>query len=274
MPLTHHTVTPNQAGIELAQYLSEQLKISRRQAKALLDCRNVLVNQRPVWMARHRLKPGDRIALETTRPGHIILESRHVLLDNNGYLVVNKPPGITTNGKSSLETALREFLGSRSIQAVHRLDRNTSGCVIFSRNSKAHARLVEFFRAQGITKTYRTLVDGEVKQGDIEIRRRIDSRQAFTRARLLRSGTLASHLSVQIVTGRTHQIRKHLASIKHAVVGDREYGKMREYPGYGMPPRQMLHAYALRFNCPVSGQGIRIEAPLPKDFKECLRALV
>ncbi|MDA0321277.1 MAG: RluA family pseudouridine synthase [Verrucomicrobia bacterium] len=274
MSLKHHKIAANEAGLELVQYLSGRLDISRRQAKALLDRRNVLVNQRPVWMARHRLQVGDRVTVETKRPDAEALEARHLLFDRDGYLIVNKPPGITTNGESSLETALRTYLDARSIQAVHRLDKDTSGCVLFSRTGSVHEKLIDLFREKAITKTYRAIVHGTVKRSDMEICRPIDSRPAFTRVRLLCAGTLASHLSVQIVTGRTHQIRKHLASIQHSVIGDREYGAVSEFARYGMPPRQMLHAHALRFECPITGQRVKVEAPLPRDFKECLAALL
>jgi len=274
MSLKHHRIAANEAGIELVQYLSGQLDISRRQAKAILDRRNVLVNRRPVWMARHRLQVGDRVTVETESPDPEALEARHLLFDQDGYLVINKPPGITTNGEFSLETALRTHLDAHSIQAVHRLDKDTSGCVIFSRTSGVHEKLIGLFRAKAITKTYRAIVHGSVKPSDMEIRRPIDTRPAFTRVRLLCAGALASHLSVQIVTGRTHQIRKHLASIQHSVIGDRQYGDVSEFARYGIPPRQMLHAHALRFECPVTGQRVRVEAPLPRDFKECLAALL
>jgi 23S rRNA-/tRNA-specific pseudouridylate synthase len=133
--------------------------------------------------------------------------------------------------------------------------------------------MVEVFRANRIVKLYHALVAGKLA-GETVIEKPLEGQAAVTRLRVLDANRLASHVQVKIETGRTHQIRKHLAMIKHPVLGDREYGNSapvaEEYQGL---PRQMLHAAKLEFPDPETGAMVRTEAPLPRDFKTAMSRL-
>ncbi len=164
---------------------------------------------------------------------------------------------------------------------MHRLDRETSGVLVVARTDKAHQSLAAQFRNRKVEKTYLALVHGRMKQpqGRIEtpitrdpVRRtrmttKLDfGRSAMTEYRVLEELDNFSFLEVHIETGRTHQIRVHLASIGHPVVGDRLYGapaKLNDLPPLG---RFFLHAHRLRFNSPSTGARITIESPLAPEL--------
>ena len=177
-------------------------------------------------------------------------------------------PGRLSNGPDSLEADLRTLLNQPKLQAVHRLDRDTSGCILIARSKDAFDQAVELFKEQKISKVYHALATGEIKERERRIDYALEGEPAVTHLHRVASNPLASHLKIKIETGRTHQIRKHLAYIGHPVLGDRTYALR----GGAVPEelrliaRQMLHAVSLTFTSPFTHQKIRIEAPLPKDF--------
>ena len=256
----------------LAAFLAERLRISNKKAKALLDERRVFVNGRRIWMARHGLKPGDRVEIqeETEKPPE--LSRTALLFESPDYLIANKPPGMLSNGPASMEHKLRMLPGNAALRAVHRLDRDTSGCLLFARNDSAEAKIKPLFREHRIRKIYHAIACGQVRGFNLEITQPIENRSALTRIRVLRSNKSASHLRVEIPTGRTHQIRKHLVAIGHPLAGDRHYATRRTLcPLELTVRRQMLHAMELSFPHPATGRMIQGWAPLPEDFKKCLR---
>jgi 23S rRNA pseudouridine1911/1915/1917 synthase len=134
--------------------------------------------------------------------------------------------------------------------------------------------MLPLFRDRRVAKTYHAIVVGRVTQRSHTLRRPIEGCDAVTHWRVLDSNAVASHLLVRIETGRTHQIRRHMEEIGHPVLGDRNYGTAEPLPAVlRAVPRQMLHAAGLRFARPVTGQRVRVDAPLPEDFTAWLKRL-
>ncbi|MDI6774953.1 MAG: RluA family pseudouridine synthase [Verrucomicrobiota bacterium] len=268
-----HTVTRLESGMPLVAFLAQRLRLSKKQAKALLDSRNVFVNGRRVWMAHHALETGDRVAAPLP-PGPAARQSIPILFQDDHYLVADKPAGLLSNERDSVEVRLRAALGIRSLLAAHRLDRDTSGCLLFAKTVEALARALELFRERRIMKIYHAIVAGRVHPPERIVNTPIEGERAVTRLRVLDSSRLATHLGVKIDTGRTHQIRRHLQSIGHPVLGEKAYGAGVKLPAEFLEiPRQMLHARIVEFTHPFSGSRLRLEAPLPRDFRACLRRL-
>jgi RluA family pseudouridine synthase len=227
-------------------------------------------------MAKHLLQKDDVVEILNFQPAasQVTGEIRILYQDAN-YIVADKPAGILSNDdENSVESMLRRQLHSQDIQAVHRLDRDTSGCLLFARNSNAFKDMVETFKKKSVRKTYHVLAAGFIEKEEQDITLRIDDEHALTRLRRLDGNRKASHMSAIIETGRTHQIRKHLDIINHPVLGDRQYGMRFGVAEFADDiPRQMLHSYSMEFKNPSDGNQIFAKAPLPDDFKRCLDKL-
>jgi len=266
-------IKPHEDGLTLLEVLADRLRCSKKQAKALLDSKQVFVNDRRIWMAKHAVKRKDTI--ETIRPEGK-MQKTEILKKAGDLLIINKPAGLVTNGSAkSLEVKLQRELGNPECCAVHRLDRETSGCVIFAKNAAAKEAMIPVFKEQKVVKIYRAIVSGRVSDHLQTITRDIEGQSATTLVRVLDRTPSASYLELRIKTGRTHQIRKHLAAVRHPVLGDKGYAgdkNLREV--LRTLPRQMLHAYKLVLPHPNNPeQPLRITAPVPADFKETLKAL-
>ena len=265
-------VTPAEAGQALQNVLAARLDLSRNRAKALLDSRAVLVNRRPVWMARHAVSRSDVVevaaaATDAASDAHEI----PVLVEERDYLVANKPAGMLANGNDSAESALRNSRNEPALRAVHRLDADTTGCLLLARSDAAFDAAVQRFRERAVEKVYRAIVADHVQEREREIAFPLEGRTAVTTIRVLATTREATYLDVSIATGRTHQIRRHLSMIGHPVLGDRQYTARRALSDRELAvPRQMLHAWSLVFPHPADGRPIRAEAPLPGDFRVCL----
>jgi RluA family pseudouridine synthase len=260
------------SGATLLEFLSARLGLSRNKAKGIIDRRRVFVNGRRIWMARHNLKPGDLVtgAFETEK--HAKVNRGIILYEDALYLVVNKPAGMTSNGPGSLEQELAVLCSLPALLACHRLDKDTSGCLIFAKSAMAKARIIVSFADNRVTKKYEAIVRGRISRENMTVSTPIEGQKAVTRMRLVKANPLASHVSINIETGRTHQIRKHLASIGHPVIGDQQYGGGSAVSaGERAIARQMLHAAEIEFIQPFSGITVRAMAPLPADMKDCLR---
>lgn len=221
--------------------------ISRRKARELIAAGRVLVNSHPVRIASREVPDDAQLALAGDLP---VVE---VIASGGDWLAVNKPAGLPTQpardrATLSLEEVLR--VEHREIFLVHRLDTPTSGVVLFARNSAAAAKFSELFAGGAIRKTYLAIVSGTIER-ETTIDTPIDGKHAMTIVRPLRG----SLVEVEIKTGRTHQIRIHLASIGHPVAGDQRYG--------GPPaPRLMLHAWKLEHDSIGT-----VEAPPPAALR-------
>jgi len=256
----------------LLAFLAAHQQLSNHKAKALLDARRVFVNGQRIWMARHRLEPGDCVEIQEGFINGPVVSRDTVLCENSDYLIANKPAGMLANGPQSLESGLRRLLGNPALTAVHRLDRDTSGCLLFAQQAEAEARIRPLFVQHRIRKMYHAIVSGFVPGPEQEITHSIDHRSARTLVRTLDANKWASHLWIELETGRTHQIRRHLVAIGHPLLGDQQYATRREVsPQERTIRRQMLHAYELAFRHPVTGKPVHAKAPLPNDFTACLR---
>ena len=274
MPKQSFIVSGAERDTPLIEYLSARLSLSRKKAKQLLDQRVVFVNERRVWMARHLLRKGDTVEIAgAAQPGSRNKTIR-ILHEDDTLLIADKPVGILANGPASAESILRDQTGFPALTAVHRLDRDTSGCLLLAKTPQAADPLIRLFDTHSITKTYHAIVMGEVPATLNTITRPLDGRTAITRIIRLSANRTASHLRLVIETGRTHQIRKHLAGAGHPVLGDRMYlTAALTNPILRAVSRQMLHASKLSFAHPSSGQPVRVHAPLPPDFLHCLRSV-
>lgn len=262
-----------QEGETLLSVIAAELNISKKQGKKLLDSRMVFVNGRRIWMAKHSVKEGDQIEVHIAdvvnpRPKRI-----SILWQDKNYLIINKPPFTLTNADpDSIENQLKKQEKNPEICAVHRLDKETSGCLLFAKSAKAKAEAIPLFKNRKMIKIYRAVTVGHFPSSWKDIKTDIDGLISTTLVKTLDSNKHASYLELRIETGRTHQIRRHLADRRFPVMGDKKYG------GSGNPfsveqPRQMLHAYRLVFPHPASKEVIRATAPLPGDFKACLSKL-
>lgn len=274
----------------LQDFLSLKYSLARRTAKAVIDGRNVWVNRRCVWIARYALRTGDVVELPVQvaqaaarqgsrrgeNPGRRAAECRHVrvLWQDDDYLVCDKPAGLVScDDPKSVEALLREQEGIPTLEAVHRLDRDTTGCLLFAKNHAALEAAIEVFKTHRVSKVYAAIVVGRFQHAHQTILSPIDGQAAHTDVALEAASADASFLRVKIETGRTNQIRRHLSSVRFPIVGDRVFGiKSARDQRLMQVPRQMLHASTLTLPNPVSrGEEIRVHSPLPADFRSALR---
>ena len=243
----------------------------------------------------YRLKPGDRIRLPPVRvserkaPIAQPLEFP-VVYEDAALLVIDKPAGVAVHGGSGVSYGVIESLRAARPQAkllelAHRLDRDTSGLLIVAKKRSALVELHRLLREAAVEKVYVAVVKGAVKK-PLEIReplhkyvsatgeRRVSvgagGRQAVTRVKPLKANDHYSVLEVRLLTGRTHQIRVHLAHAGHPILGDDKYGDFplnRAVAKLGVR-RLFLHARRLGFAHPVTGEGISLESKLPEDMQE------
>ena len=267
------TVKYKQEGLRLFEIIASELDISKKKAQAALDAKQVLVNGRRVWMKNHLVKEDDRIEVLTEDRAPTIPKHIQILWQDAEYLIVNKPAFLLTNASDdSVEARLRKQEKNKNIFAVHRLDKETSGCVIFAKSPKAKTSAIPMFKGRDIMKIYRAITIGSFPKTWNEIRTDIEGFMSTTLVKTLDSNRHSSYLELRIETGRTHQIRRHLADKRYPVLGDKKYaGTGNEFSL--AQPRQMLHAYRLVFPHPRTHETIRVMAPLPPDFKRCLGQL-
>ena len=274
----------------LQDFLAVRLSLSRRTAKAMIDGRSVWVNRKCVWIARYALKTGDLIevpdavvkgAARQSAPSVAVSSARsaarrhvRVLWQNDSLLVCDKPAGLVScDDPKSVESILREQEGIPTLEAVHRLDRDTTGCLMFAKNHAALVAAIALFKTHRVSKVYHAVVAGNFRVPHQVIDSQLDGQSAVSRVTREANGPDASFLRVRIETGRTNQIRRHLASIRFPIVGDRVFGlKNARDPRVMQVPRQMLHASTLELPDPLDSRvAIRVHSPLPADFRATLK---
>ena len=281
----------------LQDFLALKYALSRRTAKAMIDGRSVWVNRTCVWIARFALKTGDVVEVPAAVVKGAVRQSaqttagsraanrdsraatparRHirVLWQDAHYLVCDKPAGVLScDDPKSAESILREQEKAPTLEAVHRLDRDTTGCLLFAKNHAALAAAINIFKTHGVTKIYHAVAAGPLKLARLVIDAPLDGDKAVSRVTREAASADASFLRVRIETGRTNQIRRHLASVRHPIVGDRVFGlKNARDPRLMKVARQMLHASTLELPHPlVPKAAIKVHAPLPADFRATLK---
>jgi 23S rRNA pseudouridine1911/1915/1917 synthase len=197
----------------------------------------------------------------------------NILFEDDALLFVNKPPDIVVQrGYDPDEPVLLELAMAYAghLYLMQRLDRRTSGVMFFSKRADINAKLTRQFETKRIRKRYLALTEGELGErqtidaplariGPISFGVRDGGKRAITKVTPVASGATGSLVAILLLTGRTHQIRVHLAAIGHPLIGDWLYGARNA-------PRPMLHAAELTMTHPVSNQPLRVAAPLPEDF--------
>jgi 23S rRNA pseudouridine1911/1915/1917 synthase len=292
------------AGKRLDHALHERFPhLSRARVQAWIKNGRVLVNG-AAQRASYTVHPSDTIDVEPAEPAPLHATAEPIpltiLYEDPDVVAIDKPAGMVVHSgagvhSGTLVNALLHHFSSLSRVAgdlrpgiVHRLDRYTSGVLLVAKNDAAHQCLAEQFASRQVEKTYLTLVHGSVKQDHARIekpitrdprqRTRMTARLAHGRAawseyRVLQRFRGFTFLEVRIGTGRTHQIRVHLASIGHPVVGDRLYGAPSKITGQPTLSRYFLHAHRIRFQQPSSAKPITVQSPLPPDLDAWLKQL-
>jgi 23S rRNA pseudouridine1911/1915/1917 synthase len=282
--------------------------VSRGAIQRLIEEGHIRVNGQPVKPSHHP-HAGEEIEVywpearpAEAQPEEIPLE---ILFEDKDLLVLNKPPGLVVHPAAGHEqhTLVNALLhhcagqlsgigGVARPGIVHRLDKETSGCLVVAKNDAAHIALAEQFAGRTVEKIYEAIVCGEVPRATGEMRAGIarhpthrkrmavtdgGGREAWTTYRVLERLHAATRVEALLHTGRTHQIRVHFEHLGHPVVGDAVYGarqnkRLTELTGY-TAPRQLLHARKLTIMHPRKKKKLTCEAPWPEDFKAALKAL-
>ncbi len=299
--------------------VSRAFGLSRRAARDAVRAGRVDVNGSAADEPGREVPENAKLTLSPSRPARYRVRSRvSVLAEDADFLIVDKPAGLLSvptaeHEKDTLLARVLDYLHHRfgrrpTAFVVHRLDKDTSGALVFARNRSALHFLQDLFRRHAIEREYQAIVEGRppdsgsytadlVRDGG-DLRRGVarpgqQGERAVTRYRTIERFDGATLVSVELETGRTHQIRVHFAAAGHPVLGDRVYdGRSRgsrarasqrsaasqsriggrEWKGL-QAPRQMLHARRLGFAHPRTGERVRAESPLPEDFAGVLENL-
>lgn len=302
------TIPPHAAGQRLDQVLAALLAdYSRTRIKDWIESGNVRVDGAQL-RPKDRVVGGEQVEIEAELPIEVGVEAEAIDLDlvheDEHVLVVNKPPGLVVhpgagNAAGTLQNALLHFDASLAqvprAGIVHRLDKDTSGLMVVARTVESHTALVRAIEAREVEREYEAVCLGVMTGGGtveasigrhpvdrVRMAIREDGREAVTHYRVLRRFRGHTHVRLKLETGRTHQIRVHLAHIGHPLAGDPLYGGRRQLTAGASPAlrdalarfrRQALHAARLSFDHPVTGRAIDVESPLPDDFEALLAAL-
>ncbi len=291
-------------GRRIDHYLSRAgVSFSRAQVQRMIRDGDVLVNGAPCKQS-HRLKKGDVLTVTVRRRAEQTASAEDIPLDivyeDDDIVVVNKPAGMVVhpaagNYSGTLVNALLHHFGALSKAGgelrpgiVHRLDKDTSGLMIVAKNDRAHVLLAKEIKDRLVEKRYIALVHGRMPKDSGTIEARIGrnprhrkrmavitsekhrSKEAMTRYRVVSEFRNYSLVELSLITGRTHQIRVHLSSIGHPIVGDSTYGRASNEFG---AKRQMLHAASLRFSHPVTGKMMEFRSDLPEDISAAVKRL-
>ncbi|HEX5703264.1 MAG TPA: RluA family pseudouridine synthase [Pyrinomonadaceae bacterium] len=305
------SVPETDVGARLDAFLASRIEgWSRARLQRLIEDGDVLVNGRAA-KASYKLRANDEIEAELTAlpttsflPEDIPID---VVYEDDDLIVLNKPAGIVVHPGAGAKTGtlanalafhfqnLSTAGGVARPGIVHRLDKDTSGLLVAAKTEPAHENLGEQFRVREVFKSYVALVHGQLKsdRGEIDEPIARDPRHR-TRMAIVRGGRSAlsiyrarerfnrfTLIDVELKTGRTHQIRVHLAWIKHPVVGDETYGSGRDNTvadpvlrsQIGKLDRQFLHAEKLGFTHPKSGQRLKFTSPIPTELEKLLNAI-
>ena len=282
--------------------------ISRGAIQRLMEQGDIRVDGKPV-KATHHPRFGEQIEIHwpaarpaTAQPQELPLD---ILFEDDHLLVLNKPPGMVVHPSAGHEDStlvngllhhcagqLSGIGGVARPGIVHRLDKETSGCLVVAKNDPAHLALSSQFASRGVEKIYHAIVCGNLtpEQGEVRAaiarhpthRKRMavtdgSGRDAWTSFHVLERLREATVVEALLHTGRTHQVRVHFKHLGFPIVGDATYGNrqnkhLTELTGY-TAPRQLLHAHKLAFKHPHTGKRMSFEAGWPADFQEALSAL-
>ena len=295
----HLVVSKNAARLRLDQFLARELpKFSRSRLQQLIRKECVKLNgatARP----RDLVRAGDHVEMNKPTPEKIDNRPEAIPLDvlyeDEDLIVINKPAGLVVHPgaghrEHTLVNALLHYCpklsgigGKERPGIVHRLDKETSGCLVVAKTDEAHHGLSAQFAGRTVEKIYLALVAGKLRKSAGIIEEKIGrhpvhrqrmsiaskrGRAAKTEYRTVSSSDEMSLVECKLHSGRTHQVRVHLQHLGHPILGDRVYGAQAK-----AFPRQMLHAWKLGFQHPRTGERKNFEAALPNDFEEAVKSL-
>lgn len=293
------TVPQEGAGQRLDAYAASASGFSRNAVQRLISCRELLLNGREA-AAKTKLKPGDIISITPPPPAITDIVPQDIPIDivyqDEDIAVVNKPKDMVVhpapgNPDGTLVNAIMYHIkdlsgvgGEVRPGIVHRIDRMTSGLLVIAKNDAAHNFLSDQLKTHSVSRVYYALCDGNFREDsgvvDAPIararndRKRMavdpEGRSAVTHWRVLERFGDVTFIRLELETGRTHQIRVHMAYIKHPIVGDEVYGRGRNKLGI---VGQALHAGELRLTHPRTREPMVFTAPLPEEFEKALEKL-
>lgn len=293
-----------QEGARLDVVLSLSLEdLSRSRIQKLIEEGQVQINDQPCLEKKHSVRAGERVTVEVPAPSLLEVEAEDIPLDilyeDQDLMVINKARGLVVhpgagNEKGTLVNAIMHHCGDSlsSINGVirpgivHRIDKDTSGLLMIAKNDRAHQSLARQLADHSITRVYHAIVYNNLTEDTGTIDRPIGrdpknrlrqgitdpehGRRAVTHYRVLERLGPFTYIEATLETGRTHQIRVHMASINHPLLGDPVYGPRKKYPGV---EGQMLHAKKLGFRHPATDRYMEFDSELPEDFQKLLRKL-
>jgi len=281
------TVADADVGRRLDQVLAARVEgLSRRQARVLLDIGGVFVDGRRIKVASRPMHAGEEVvavmggALEratkkTGRAARGADESRlpafAVMFEDEDLVVVEKPSGLLTaptpeSDRNNLADLLKRRPGGAPVFVVHRIDLETSGLVVFAKNDHANRELSRLFRDHDLERAYLAVVAGAFPDELTAIDRPVGGRRALTHVEIReRFDDRATLVACRLETGRTHQIRIHMAEVGTPVIGDARYGRPWASPA---PPRMALHATTLSFVHPRTAEKLSFSSAWPPDLAE------
>ncbi len=294
------TAATEHAGVRLDAFLSADGTLTRSQAARLIAEGRVRVNGKPAAKSA-RLSGGETVTVDVPQLRETALPPQDIPLDvvyeDDDVIVVNKPTGLVVHPApghpdGTLVNALLHHCGDslsgiggeKRPGIVHRIDRDTSGLIIAAKNDAAHLALSAQLKDHSLSRTYECLVTGNMKQdsGTVDApigrssadRKKMavvpTGRRAVTHWEVVARYPGVTHLRCRLETGRTHQIRVHMAYIGHPILGDTVYGAKKPVPGL---TGQCLHATGLRFIHPRTGEPVELHCPLPPEFTAMLQKL-
>lgn len=301
-PVKIITVDSEQAGLRLDKFLLQEFKqVPKSRVYKALRKGEVRVNKGRA-KAEYRLANGDLIRVPPLRqeintvialpvkPATLALLAERILYENEHFMVLNKPAGMAVHGGSGIQhgiiEAMRELRPElKNLELVHRLDRDTSGCLLLAKKSSTLRQLHTLFRNHKVNKMYLCLCKGrwrgdmhrvksalltnQLRSGERVVQVNEQGKASLTIFRVLQRFAEVSLMSAELATGRTHQIRVHANSVKHPLAGDERYGNQafNQHMKQRYDLRRLfLHAHHLEFISPVDGENFVIEAPLEKDL--------
>ncbi len=289
--------TADQSGERLDAYAARVSGESRSRIQQLISEQAVFVNGEHK-KANHRVREGDDILLKIEPPRALLVQAEdiplHILYEDSDICVINKAQGMVVHPAPGNESdtlvnallfALKDLSGIGGVARpgiVHRLDKNTSGLLVVAKNNLAHASLAAQIKAHTARRAYLAIVIGNIREDSGRMAERIgrhptdrkrmavteNGREAATNWRVLARMGDYTLVEAELETGRTHQIRVHMAYGKHPVAGDDVYGPAKNALGLN---GQALHAYRLCLCHPLSGEQMRFYAPPPEWFLQALR---
>lgn len=294
-----YSVSPKQAGMRLDQFLVQALDTSRKKVKRIIDQGKVFMGGRRIIIASWELQAGEKVELREEDEVTLPRRKRYlkVYFEDRDIIVVEKPAGVACERtaqtlSSTLVDDINDYLARSHpekpypyLGLMHRLDRETSGLMVYTL-SKAANRLSQDFKRHKIQRRYLALVEGALKNSQGRVDRPLikDTVSGGKKMKVLSKAkpkgpgrALTDYLvkerfknhtlvEARLLTGRTHQVRVHMAFLGHPIYGDQLYGSKKA-------GRHLLHANFLEFHHPITGKKHKFSSPLPKDFQKKVEAL-